>query len=75
MLKCRARHLPLTEDNVIFFVGDFFDPTNPQFEGIIDKINDAIAYVVGCPDEVINDPEISSNNVIVFPSHTGILSS
>lgn len=67
MLKCKQRRLPLTEENVIFFVGDFFDTTNPEFEGVIDKINDAIAYVIECPDVARNCGESRGSNVIQFP--------
>jgi hypothetical protein len=66
ILKCNSRGLPLTEDNVIFFVGDFFDPTDPVFEGIVDKINDAIGYIVQSPDDNASDDAGGLDNVIQF---------
>lgn len=49
VLKCYLRGIPLTTDNVILFVGDFIDPTQPEFTGLIGKIEMAIEDVVERP--------------------------
>lgn len=49
ILKCSLAGMPLTVDNVINFVGDFFDPGKPQFDGLIVKIEAAIDDVVSKP--------------------------
>lgn len=46
ILKCLLSGFPLTTDNVILFVGDFADPTNPHFESLFERINEAIEAVV-----------------------------
>lgn len=50
ILKCKSLDVPLTVENAIFFVGDFFDPSNAEFEPMIEAIHDAIVYVVERPD-------------------------
>lgn len=49
ILKCSLAGMPLTADNVILFIGDFFDPGQPQFEGLVAKIEAAIDEVVAQP--------------------------
>ena len=66
MWRCRYRGLPLTEDNVISCVGHFFDPTDSEFDGIIEKINAAIEYVVADADQEISYIEGNDCNVIQF---------
>ena len=48
-IKCIVNELPLTADNVILFVGDFFDPSNSSFEALVEEILDEIEYVVSRP--------------------------
>jgi len=36
--RCSIFGLPLTEDNVILCVGDYFDPLDVAFESVIDEI-------------------------------------
>ena len=38
VLRCMLLGLPVDPDNVILCVGDFIDPTNAQFAGVIDQI-------------------------------------
>jgi len=49
VLKCHLRGVPVTIDNVILFVGDFIDPTKPEFEGLIGAIETAIEQIVDVP--------------------------
>lgn len=49
VLKCHLRGIPVTTDNVILFVGDFIDPTKPEFEGLINAIETAIEQIVELP--------------------------
>lgn len=42
VIKCSIAGVPVTQDNVIFFVGDFADPTEPHFSGLIAKIEQTI---------------------------------
>ena len=48
-LRCIALSLPLTADNVILLVGDFFDPDNPEFAGLINEILLQVDVVVRQP--------------------------
>jgi hypothetical protein len=49
ILRCYLRGIPLTTDNVILFVGDFIDPTQAEFTGLIGKIEMAIEEVTEKP--------------------------
>lgn len=49
ILKCQLCGLPLSVDNVILFVGDFFDPTDQAFDGVMVKIMEQISAVVDKP--------------------------
>jgi len=56
ILKCHLRGVPVSTDNVLLFVGDFFDPTKKEFAGLIERIMEAVEYVADDPlnsDEVI----------------------
>lgn len=46
LLKCSLSGVPVTSDNVILFVGDFFDPQLPQFSDLVIKIGAAIEEIV-----------------------------
>ena len=46
VLKCIVLGLPLDVDNVILCVGDFIDPANSNFAGLIDEIEKAIVHTV-----------------------------
>lgn len=46
VMKCRLRGVPVTADNIVFFIGDFFDPTDAEFGDLISKINNAIDDVL-----------------------------
>ena len=49
ILKCQLSGFPMTTDNVILFVGDFIDPQQPGFAGLISEIEKAIEAVVEMP--------------------------
>lgn len=46
ILKCTLAGVPLTIDNAIYFVGDFFDPEAEGAEALALEIEKAIAEVV-----------------------------
>lgn len=46
VLKCALLGYPITSDNVILLLGDFIDPTNPEFESLVGTIQIAIEEVV-----------------------------
>lgn len=46
VLKCIVLGLPLNIDNVILCVGDFVDPTNANFAGLIEEVEKAIIHTV-----------------------------
>lgn len=46
VLKCMILGLPIDVDNVILCVGDFIDPSNPAFAGLIEEIDRAIVHMV-----------------------------
>lgn len=46
VLKCIVLGLPLDVDNVILCVGDFIDPGNANFAGLIEEIEKAIVHTV-----------------------------
>jgi len=47
VLRCRALDMPMTADNVIICVGDFFDPTDPSYADLIDEVMVAVDYTLG----------------------------
>jgi len=55
ILKCYLHQVPLTTDNVLRFVGDYADPTNIEFVGLIAKIESAIEDVVEKPWRVLGE--------------------
>lgn len=55
VLKCWTTGLPMTVDNVILFVGDFFDPADPRFDPLSLKILQAIVETVDDPKTRTND--------------------
>jgi hypothetical protein len=55
IVKCYLHDSPLTTDNVLRFVGDFVDPTNVEFAGLIAKIETAIEEVVEEPWRVFGE--------------------
>lgn len=50
ILKCTLAGVPLTIDNAIYFVGDFFDPKDEGAEELALDIEKAIAEVVSTVD-------------------------
>jgi hypothetical protein len=44
-LKCSISGSQITTENVISYVGDFIDPTNPHLQEVIEKIGNAIDEV------------------------------
>lgn len=46
VLKCIVLGLPLDVDNVILCVGDFVDPRDANFAGLMDEIEKAIVQTV-----------------------------
>jgi hypothetical protein len=57
VLRCHLRGIPLTTDNIILFVGDFIDPSKPEFTGLIGRIEMAIEEVVEKPWPVGQKPD------------------
>lgn len=55
IVKCYLHESPLTTDNILRFVGDFVDPSNGEFEGLITKIEIAIEEVVEEPWRVVGE--------------------
>lgn len=60
ILKCYLRGVPMTTDNVILFVGDFIDPTRPEFTGLIGRIEMAIEDVIEKPWLIGEQPDLLS---------------
>jgi hypothetical protein len=46
VLRCIVLGLPIEVDNVVLCVGDFIDPSNANFAGLIDEIEKAIVHTV-----------------------------
>jgi hypothetical protein len=46
VMKCKLRGVSVTANNIVFFIGDFFDPNDPEFGDLISKINNAIDDVL-----------------------------
>ena len=46
VLKCALRGVAPTVDNVLLFVGDFFDPANDQFARLVEHILKAVDEAV-----------------------------
>lgn len=44
-VKCLGYGLPLTEENVVLFVGDFFEPTRPGAQELVSSVMKAIDEV------------------------------
>lgn len=42
VIKCSIAGVPVTQDNVIFFVGDFADPSKPEHARLIEQIERSI---------------------------------
>lgn len=55
IVKCYLHESPLTTDNVLRFVGDFFDPGNVAFAGLMVKIEIAIEEVLEEPWRVFGE--------------------
>ena len=47
VLRCQALGLPVTADNVILCVGDFFDPTDPEYSDLIEVVMKTVDYTLG----------------------------
>ena len=45
MLKCSLAGLELTPDNVVLLIGDFVDPTRPNFHTLIQQIENSVDEV------------------------------
>ncbi len=50
-LKCSISGNPITADNVVAYVGDFLDPTNPALQGLVERISYAIDEVFAAAPE------------------------
>lgn len=48
ILKCTIAGFPLTAENVILFVGDFVDPSQPGCASLVELIGLAIDEVLDC---------------------------
>jgi len=59
--RCSILGIPLTEDNVILCVGDFFDPLDPVFESLIDEILLVLAELFAAP--VYSIPDVAADAV------------
>jgi hypothetical protein len=42
VIKCSIAGVPVTQENVILFVGDFADPSEPDHAGLITQIEQTI---------------------------------
>lgn len=49
ILRCAVARETMTVDNVLRYVGDFFDPENENFAEIAARIEEEIAVVVETP--------------------------
>lgn len=49
VVKCLVRRVEVTPDNVILMIGDFIDPSRPEFAGVIDAIMKAVNEVTAVP--------------------------
>ena len=54
ILKCSLAGVPLTVENVIYFVGDFIDPSEAGGDELAREIERAIADVLAAADD-LND--------------------
>lgn len=45
-IRCLLLGVPPTPENITYFVGDFFDPENPEFAGLVERIAVAIDELV-----------------------------
>lgn len=55
VIKCLIARIPVTQENVILFVGDFADPSEPAYASLIAKI-----------DRTIDDVFETGNNVVLL---------
>lgn len=62
ILKCAFARQPLTIDNVLLHVGDFFDPENESLAGITLQIEEAITTVVETSRARRRDPSSANEN-------------
>ena len=46
VMKCKLRGVSVTANNIVFFIGDYFDSNDPEFGDLISKINNAIDDVL-----------------------------
>jgi len=47
VIRCQLAGLPVSVDNVILCVADFFDPTDPKFSGLIRQIERMLETTLG----------------------------
>ena len=52
VIKCSLAGVPVTQDNVIFFVGDFADPLEPEHAGLIAQIHQTIEEIFSASNRV-----------------------
>lgn len=52
-VKCFAKGLPLTEENLVLLIGDFIDPARPGSEDLVNLISKAIDELVFLQPSVI----------------------
>ena len=60
MFKCSLAGLEMTPDNVVLLIGDFVDPTRPNFQGLIAQIEQTV-------DEMFSVARAHSSNRIPAP--------
>jgi hypothetical protein len=62
ILKCAVADLPITSENVVLMLGDFIDPSQPNFQGLIENIDKTIdevleaAVLISCLRRQTNSP-------------------
>ena len=48
VIKCQLAEMEVNYDNVVLFIGDFGDPTDPDHQGLIFQIQVALEQLLAC---------------------------
>jgi hypothetical protein len=49
-IKCMILGLPVNGENIVRLIGDFFDPMDPRYDGLLDKLLIAVHELASLPD-------------------------
>lgn len=49
IIKCSLNGVPVTVDNAILFVGDFFDPEDREFSDLLSEVETTLLSVIDEP--------------------------